>query len=112
MANNNSPDANVDVPSDEPLFILRASDPQATDLVRLWAEGRDFLQGSADPSIAAARQCAAAMADWCVRHGKEPVSTLRLLPFEMLAAELRRRSATVTPGAYDDGIADNGELDS
>lgn len=112
MANNKSPDANPDVPPDEPFFILRARDPQAADLVRLWAEGRDFLQGSADPDIAAARQCADAMAQWCVRHDKEPVSALKLLPFEMLAAELRRRSATVTPGAYDADIEDGGELDS
>jgi hypothetical protein len=112
MANNNSPDANADVPPDEPFFILRADDPQAADLVRLWAEGRDFLHGSVDPSIAAARQCADAMADWCVRNDKEPVSALKLLPFEMLAAELRRRSATVTPGAYDADIGDGGELDS
>jgi hypothetical protein len=109
MTNNNSP---ADVPPDEPLFILRAGDPQAADLVRLWAEGRDFLHGSVDPSIAAARQCADAMADWCVRHGREPVSALKLLPFEMLAAELRRRSATVMPGAYDADISEGGELDS
>src|SRR5688500_18908853 len=109
MTNNNSP---ADVPPDEPLFILRAGDPQAADLVRLWAEGRDFLHGSVDPSIAAARQCADAMADWCVRHGREPVGALKLLPFEMLAAELRRRSATVMPGAYDADISEGGELDS
>lgn len=112
MPKNNSLHANDDVPPDGPVFILRADDPQAADLVRLWAEGRDFLQGSADPRIAAARRSADAMADWCVRHGKEPVSALKLLPFEMLAAELRRRSATVTPGAYDADIGDGGELDS
>ena len=111
MTNNNSRDS-ADVPPDEPLFILRGGDPQAADLVRLWAEGRDFLLGSVDPSIAAARQCADAMDDWCARHGKEPVGALKLLPFEMLAAELRRRSATVQPGAYDADISDGGELDS
>lgn len=111
MANNNSPNVTADVPPDEPFFILRASDPQAADLVRLWAEGRDFLHGSADPSIATAHRCAEAMVDWCVRHGNEPVCALKLLPFEMLASELRRRSATVMPGAYHADIGD-GELDS
>ena len=112
MTNNNSPDANVDIPPDEPFFILRASDPQAADLVRLWAEGRDFLLGSADPDVVVARQCADAIADWCVRHGQKPVSALKLLPFEMLAAELRRRSASVTAGACDPDMGDGGELDS
>lgn len=112
MPTNKSPNANADVPPDEPFFMLRAADPQAADLVRLWAEGRDFLQGSTDPGIAMARRCADAMAQWCSRQGKEPAEALKLLPFELLAAELRRRGATVTPCAYDADIAEGGELDS
>lgn len=94
------------------MFVLRGCDPQAADLVRLWAEGRDFLQGAADPKIAAARQCAEAMVRWCVLQGKNPVAALKLLPFELLAAELRDRGATVTPCAYDADIGDGSTLDS
>ena len=93
---NNLRDDLANVPSDEPIFILRGNDPQAADLVRLWAEGRDFLLGSADPKIAAARQRADAMTQWCLRQDKKPVAALTVLPYEMLATELRRRGASVT----------------
>ena len=106
----NQRDVTVDLPQEEPVFILRGRDPQAADLVRLWAEGRDFLQGPTDPSPIEARECADAMIQWCLRQGAEPVSALTLLPFESLAAELRRRGATVTAGAHDVDISDG--LDS
>jgi hypothetical protein len=112
MANNNFREEHAEVSADEPVFILRGQDPQAADLVRLWAEGRDFLQGPDDPGIAAARQIADAMADWCVRRGKDPVSALKLLPFDLLAAELRNRGATVTPCPYDGDAIEAEDLDS
>lgn len=110
--NDNKSEDPTDVQPDEPTFLLRGCDPQAADLVRLWAEGRDFLQGADDPKVGAARECADAMSQWCLRMGKSPVQALKLLPFELLAVELRQRGATVTPGAYD-GDVDMGEgLDS
>lgn len=100
----------ADTAPDEPMFILLGRDPQASDLVQLWAEGRDFLQGSDDPNIEAARKVADAMANWCVcRAGGKPVAALTLLPFEMLAAELRRRGAMVLPGSSYGG--ETGELE-
>lgn len=101
----------ADIHSDEPLFVLSGSDPQAAELVRLWAEGRDFLHGSDDPRIAAALDCADAMARWCKQTtGAEPVGALTLLPFEWLAAELRRRGAIVDPGSYDVELGDGDDL--
>jgi hypothetical protein len=108
---NNPRIEHADLHSDEPLFVLLGRDPQAADLVRLWAEGRDFLNGSDDPKIAAALTCADAMAQWCKQTtGSEPVSALTLLPFEWLAAELRRRGATVDPCNYDAELGDGDDL--
>ena len=111
--NNPAVDNAVDmagIPPDEPMFILLGRDPQAADLVQLWAEGRDFLQGSDDPKVPDARRCADAMANWCVcRAGGKPVAALTLLPFEMLAGELRRRGAVVLPGSSYGG--DTSEMD-
>jgi hypothetical protein len=113
MAKNKNPrEVHTDVQPDEPTFLLRGRDPQAADLVRLWAEGRDFLQGPDDPKVIAARQCADAMVQWCLRLGKNPVQALKLLPFELLAAELRQRGATVTPCAYDSDISEGEGMDS
>lgn len=92
----------MDVSSDEPTFVLRARDPQAANLVRLWAEGRDFLHGSDDPKVAEALACAQAMEQWRTRNdATAAVEALTLLPFEMLAAELRRRGAIVSPCGYE-----------
>ena len=106
----NSPRSAPAINSDEPMFVLLGHDPQAADLVRLWAEGRDFLQGPDDPQIAAAQACADSMAQWCKRGGSDPVAALTLLPFEMLAAELRRRGATVTPCSFDGDFGESDDL--
>ena len=118
MSTKNNPglfDAYAAAHPDEPIFVLLGRDPQAADLVRLWAIGRDFLEGADDPQIEAAYECAAAMRAWCTRHAKEsPVDALTLLPFEALASELRRRGAIVTTAGSDDDdeFGDSPDLDS
>ena len=101
----------LDVSSDEPRFVLLARDPQAADLVRIWAEGRDFLHGSDDPKVAEALACAYAIEQWRKRNdAAAPVGALTLLPFETLAAELRRRGAMVNPCSYDAELGDGDDL--
>jgi hypothetical protein len=101
----------MDASSDEPMFVLLARDPQAADLVRVWAEGRDFLHGSDDPKVAEALACAEAMEQWCKRNdATAPVGALTMLPFEMLAAELRRRGATVNACSYEAELGDGDDL--
>ena len=93
------------------MFVLLGSDPQAADLVRLWAEGRDFLHGPDDPKVAAAQACAGAMEQWCARRtANGPVAALTLLPFELLAAELRRRGASVIPCGFEGDLGDEDDL--
>lgn len=105
MVNTTDPDTSQAASSgDQPKFVLCGGDPQAADLVRLWAEGRDFLKGAGDRQVMDARRIADAMEQWCVRQGKNPVHALSLLPFELLASELRRRGAKVTPGQFDDDL--------
>lgn len=48
---------------DEPLFVLRAKDPLAPDIVRLWAKTRQILNGRT-PRVIEAEECAAAMEEW------------------------------------------------
>lgn len=53
---------------DEPIFVLRAKDPRASELVREWA---DFAHSDGvDPNkVAEAEACADAMDEWRGRHG-------------------------------------------
>lgn len=102
---------NAQKSTDEPQFVLLGRDPQAADLVRLWAEGRDFLQGADDPQVGAARKCADAMSRWCAQHDCQPVGALTLLPFELLARELRRRGAKVIAAGCDKPLDEGDDAD-
>ena len=100
---------------DEPIFVLFGRDPQAAGLVRLWASGRDFLEGEDDPKVAMAHKCADAMERWYTTRAQEsPLNILTLLPFEVLASELRRRGATIKTAGRDDDDdrGDSLDLDS
>jgi len=90
---------------DEPMFVLLGRDPSAAALVRLWCSLRDEvkpLDARNVEKIIEAMACASAMEAWCVDTARRlPVhSVLELLPFEDLAAELRRRGAIVTSVAH------------
>ena len=82
---------------DEPMFVLLGRDPVAASLVFLWADAREALKPG-DPKVREAKDCATNMLIWCAHEAKRwPSHVLELIPFEMLAAELRRRGATVVP---------------
>lgn len=48
---------------DEPLFVLRANDPDAPALVERWADERE-RRGEDPAKVADARKCAGAMLTW------------------------------------------------
>ena len=82
---------------DEPMFVLMGRDPVGGALVRLWAKVRETIKPG-DKKIGEAQECAALMDDWCLRTaGREVRGVLALLPFDVLAAEMVRRGATVKP---------------
>lgn len=100
MGTKNNPgsyDCYANAHPDEPMFVLLGRDPVGGALVRLWAEARETLKPG-DKKIGEAQECAASMDAWCLRTaGREVHGVLALLPFDMLAAEMARRGATVTP---------------
>jgi hypothetical protein len=52
---------------DEPFFVLRANDPIAPAVVRMWAA--QYWQSGGDPEkVAEARRCAEAMEAWHREH--------------------------------------------
>lgn len=52
---------------DEPYFVLRAKDPAAPALIRLWADLRAAQYGYYE-KLGEARQCAADMEKWKLAH--------------------------------------------
>lgn len=52
---------------DEPYFVLRAKDPVAPALIRLWADLRSTQYGYYE-KLGEARQCAADMEKWKLAH--------------------------------------------
>mgnify|MGYP001593998333 CR=1 FL=1 len=56
------------VKDDEPIFVLRAQDFLAPDLVEFWAQ-RAEIHGSPHGKIAEARAVAAEMRAWQQEHG-------------------------------------------
>ena len=103
MGTKNNPgnyDCYANAHTDEPMFVLLGRDPIGGALVRLWAEARETLKPG-DKKIVEAQECAASMDEWCLRTaGREVHGALALLPFDMLAAEMTRRGATVTPAPH------------
>jgi hypothetical protein len=57
---------------DEPLFVLLARDRHAPTLVWLWAVLRE-LDEEDTAKVKEARECAVAMIDWAVKHGRKVV---------------------------------------
>jgi hypothetical protein len=78
---------------DEPMFILLGRDRVGGSLMRLWAAVRE-LMGEDKKKVAEARECAAAMDDWRQGRGMR-LEVLEWLPFDLLAAEWRRRGMPV-----------------
>jgi len=59
-------DSSGKIPEDEPVFLLRAQDPVAADLVRQWANETEDL-GGAPLIVALARGQAAFMDQWPIK---------------------------------------------
>jgi hypothetical protein len=94
MGTKNNPgafDCYANAAPDEPMFVLLGRDRIGGSLVRLWAAVRECM--GADPKkIAEARQCATAMDAWHKDvHPYEAQIVLEWLPFDLLAAEWKRR---------------------
>jgi hypothetical protein len=99
MGTKNNPgayDCYANAHPDEPMFILLGRDAFAGSLVTLWAEARE-TDGEDPAKVQEARDCADAMDEYCGALGKPLAEVLAWLPFDLLADELRRRGATVTP---------------
>ena len=56
------------IPEDEPVFLLRAQDKVAPDIVRKWA-ARAELAGASKDIVTAANRQADLMAAWQQKHG-------------------------------------------
>jgi len=55
---------------DEPLFVLRAQDDLAPEVVQLWALNAT-MRGATKDKVEAARECARAMREWQRLHGSK-----------------------------------------
>lgn len=106
MGSKNNPgafDCYANAHPDEPMFVLLGRDPLAPSLVTLWAQARDTMADARpDPGrerekIAESMTCIDAMKQWLYEHRREEVAVFDMLPFDILAAALRRRGAIVTP---------------
>lgn len=106
MGTKNNPgafDCHAAAHPDEPLFTLLGRDPLGASLVTLWALARDVLAdqrpdpGREREKVAEAMTCVDAMKQWLYSLRRVEVNVLDVLPFDILAAALRRRGAIVTP---------------
>ena len=77
MGTKNDPgpfDCYVEADGDEPLFVLRAKDPLAADLVRLWVTMRRMTRRPwttrEEAKTVEAMGCADAMTGWRIRNTK------------------------------------------
>lgn len=99
MATKNNPgpfDCYEKADPDEPMFVLLGRDRFAASLVYLWALAREPEVRKVE-KVREARECAQSMLEWLVKIGSHPAEILAHIPYEILAEELRRRGATVTP---------------
>jgi hypothetical protein len=78
----------------EEMFHLLGRDCMGGSLARLWASAREQT-GEEAAKVAEARDVGARMDAWCRDLGKTPVDVLDLLPFEVLANAVQRRSGVV-----------------
>lgn len=67
-ANPSKYDCYAEAADDEPLFILRAKDPTAAILVRLWADMQGWKQGGDSYKTLEAKECADQMDKWRLEH--------------------------------------------
>lgn len=59
------------IPDDEPVFLLRAQDASAPEVLRFWAD--EHIRNGGDPALASiAESHADAMEQWQRLHGKKP----------------------------------------
>lgn len=58
------------IPEDEPVFLIRAQDKLAPDIVEVWATGAEE-EGAAPNIVEAARGHAEAMREWQEEHGSK-----------------------------------------
>lgn len=87
----------------EPIFVLWGRDSMAPTMVRMYGLVREAL-GEAPAKIAEIKACAESMDEWLRRLGKSAKGVqywVCCIPLDILADELRRRGATVTP-AHDE----------
>jgi hypothetical protein len=56
------------IPDDEPLFLLRARDPIAEEIVREWARRAKKMLEVNKPKREEAKHCADLMAEWGETH--------------------------------------------
>jgi hypothetical protein len=71
MGTKNNPgkyDCYVAADPDEPIFTLRASDPEAPGLIRYWVHLRMRVPGYNGEKLAEAMRCAQAMEEWRAAH--------------------------------------------
>lgn len=102
MGTKNNPgkyDCYANADPDEPMFVLLGRDKFAPSLVALWATAREADRGDLD-KVTEAHDCAAAMKNWLYLHQKKTADVLDYLPFDMLAAALKKRGATITPAPH------------
>ena len=63
-------DASGKIPDDEPVFVLRAQDTNAPDVVRLWCQ-LSSEDGANSKMVMAASAWADVMEDWQYHHGSK-----------------------------------------
>lgn len=99
MGTKNNPgryDCYANAHPDEPMFVLLGRDRFGGSLVRMWAAVREVFRDDAK-KIAEARACAVAMDAWSDSKRGFHHEVLEWLPFDILAAEWKRRGLP-TPG--------------
>jgi hypothetical protein len=84
---------------------LRGSDQFAPSLIELWAALRYGESKRGIDALQDASEAAATFRHWLYLNRKREKRFIRLLPFEVLAEELRRRGAVVTFAASTDPIS-------
>ena len=97
------------IPDDEPVFLLRAQDPVAADLVRQWANETEDI-GGADLIVALARGQAELMEAWPIKKAVADLSKSDQLSFQFrnmdAGEEIRKVEADQEASDADQTFAD------